>query len=550
MNREELDRLIHQYYEQTLPPQEEERLFDILRADPASADRFVELTELESAMVETLRAEEAAPPEVVASTRGSRRRIRVATLPDRRPVWPLFLAASLMLGFIAIVLQSAGKTEKAPVAIRTERPVEVTFPETPVVAPEAPLPPRRIDEPRRVEPSAPSPSNTPKPEIVEAPKTPEVPQPKPIETPAPVIVERPAPPTEAGVAEAKVEKVEGVVVRLADAAETPAASGQTLPSGQGLEVRKGSVIVALADGTRVELRPETRLDRILLSAEQKRFVLSRGSASSTVAKQPAKTSVVFQTPHAEVTVIGTRLTVEIGADSTRVDVQEGRVRCQRTSDRAAVEISAGRYAVAGKGPAPVTRPVPVVRSFQDGVAPTPEYSGTRDTWISSAEPTRNFATGNLLRLTKTSDSLFALLRWDVSSIPPGSRIVSAELSFWVTGKLVGGSKLYSMVRPWDENEATWRMATSTLKWGVSGATSDGDRSARLIGVLAPEKMGMQTLSLNEFGVAAVQEWVNAKEKNCGILVVGPDVNEWNLDSRESAVPERRPKLTVTFIPGK
>ena len=330
----------------------------------------------------------------------------------------------------------------------------------------------------------------------------------------------------------------------------PVAAAQTLPSGQGLEVRKGLAILKLADGTRVELRANTRLDRMILSDEQKRFEVSRGSASSSVTKQPAKTTVLFLTPHSEMTVLGTRLSFEIANEATRLDVQEGRVKMMRLSDKSAVEVPAGRFAVAGKGPL-IAKVAPIVRAFQDGMFPTPDYAGTKDTWISSSDPTKNFATGNLLRLEKLETSLTTLISWDVKSIPPGSRIVSAELSFWVTGKIVGNCKVYDLRMPFDENEATWRLAGSGRSWRIQGAQADGDRGTQVIGLLAPPgPVAIYTMPLNDWGVVALQETVNAGKVPFGILILGPDANEWNLDSRESVVPERRPKLTVTYLPAK
>jgi hypothetical protein len=53
-------------------------------------------------------------------------------------------------------------------------------------------------------------------------------------------------------------------------------------------------------------------------------------------------------------------------------------------------------------------------------------------------------------------------------------------------------------------------------------------------------------------VAAVQDAVNGVvgAGTFGVEILGPDANEWNLDSRESSAPDRRPKLTVTYLPGK
>ncbi len=545
MNPEELDRLIHRYFEKDLSAEEEALLSALIRTDRTVADRFVELSELESALVESLHAEEAAPPEVATPMRNSRRRTKVLQAPVARPVWPLFFAAALLIGFLAILLSSAKQPVAPSVAI--QNPSVVVENRAPEKAPVVNPPPSRRPEAPKPDTEFVTTPFVPKPADGPKPLPPALPESKPEEKREPAPNDRPATQTEpAVVAEATIEKVEGEVFRIA-ASATPVAAAQTLPSGQGLEVRKGLALLKLADGTRVELRSNTRLDRMLLNDEAKRFELSRGSASSSVIKQSPKSPVMFLTPHAEMTVVGTRLSFEIAADTTRLDVQEGRVKMKW--DKHAVEVTAGRTAVAGKGLPGVSRPTTIVRAFQDGMFPTPDYAGTRDTWISSSEPAKNFATGNLLRLEKLEKSLTTLISWDVKSIPPGSRILSAELSFWVTGKIVGNCKVYQLRTPFDENEATWRLAASGRSWIIQGAQSDQDRGTQVIGLLAPPgPVAIYTMPLNEWGVLALQETVNTGKQAFGVVILGPDANEWNLDSRESAAPERRPKLTVTYLP--
>jgi hypothetical protein len=78
-----------------------------------------------------------------------------------------------------------------------------------------------------------------------------------------------------------------------------------------------------------------------------------------------------------------------------------------------------------------------------------------------------------------------------------------------------------------------------------------DRGLRPIGLLAPEKpVAMYTMPLNDLGIDVVQAWVNDPKRNFGIAILGPDANMWGLDSREVVTPERRPKLTVTYLPAK
>lgn len=530
MTQDDIDRLIHRHFEGALTPAEERQLWHLVRTEPAAADRFVELSELESALVESLRAEESVPPEVSLPGRSARRQTRVLpTAPTtRRTVWPLFLAAGLMLGFIALLSQSASKPQPVEVVRRPDPPAPA--PVAPEVKPAPYQPATPLPPEEKKTPVVPEPKPLPVPRTPEPTPEPPKPEKKPEPTTT-VVVDAPKPP------EAKIVKVEGVVVDDAGAAAKPG------PLAAGLEVRgaKGTAIVELIDGTRVELRPDTKLERFVLTPEQKRFVVARGTVTASVAKQTGKMNVVIQTPHAEVTVVGTTFTVEIGKDATRVEVEEGRVRLKRLPNGTPVEIAAGKFAVAGKDGTTPARPTPVVRAFQDG----PDYQGTRDTWISYEEPNQNFATGNLLRLRKLSGALTTLISWDISSIPSGSRIVSADLTWWVTGKLVGPVQVYHLRVPFVESEATWKAPGGAAKWVVQGAQGDGDRGTVPIATLEPVKPGFSTIPM---AVEPLQEWINGKKATYGILVAGPEANEWNLDSRESAVPDRRPKLTVTYLP--
>ena len=47
----------------------------------------------------------------------------------------------------------------------------------------------------------------------------------------------------------------------------------------------------------------------------------------------------------------------------------------------------------------------------------------------------------------------------------------------------------------------------------------------------------------------MQAWINAPAGNHGIAVASVQQNNaWEFNSRESAPPERRPRLSVTYIP--
>ena len=91
------------------------------------------------------------------------------------------------------------------------------------------------------------------------------------------------------------------------------------------------------------------------SEGSKQLRLTRGRLQATVTKQPIGHPLVIGTTTATATVLGTTFSLTSAADSTRLDVDHGRVRLERLSDRASVEVTVGEYAVAAPGAALVVR---------------------------------------------------------------------------------------------------------------------------------------------------------------------------------------------------
>lgn len=155
--------------------------------------------------------------------------------------------------------------------------------------------------------------------------------------------------------------------------KTPVKSGQALSPGDGLETvgRDSQAAVVFADATRIELGKNGKVDRIVDPAATaevrtgrgKNVAVALGSLVANVARQPDERPMIFTTPHAEVLVRGTVLTLAVAAGSTRVEVREGQVRVTRR-DGAWVDLTAGQYAIAGKGIDLLVMPI-------DGGTPTP-----------------------------------------------------------------------------------------------------------------------------------------------------------------------------------
>lgn len=433
---------------------------------------------------------------------------------ERGPVWILPVAAAVLFAVLAAVLFRPVPARKA--------------------APEVVAQPAPVESPRPEERAA-----VPPPEPVTDLPAPEPPRTVPVEPPLPPVA--PAPPVERPPATRAAPAVVAVLVE-----------GDKILEGQDLETpARGRAVFRFMDGTRVEVGPGASLKRIADRA----FHVAQGSVEIQAAKQPADRPMVVTTPHAQARVLGTRFTLTVGAESTRVDVAEGCVRLARGG--AAVEVAAGFGAVAGPGPEPSLRSERSVSlSFQEGAAPAKGWSGAHDAHIGEfrEEAEREFGGAATVwvdgNFRNVGDDRFGLLRWDLSAIPPGSVVLSASLSIHVMNNPAGKPYgVYELKRDWVEGQVTWNSASAKRPWQEPGAKGPKDRAASPVSILRVGSNGPFTADLGLAGAALVQTWVDRPAANHGVLL-GDSANGDALGfvSRESPAVAQRPKLTVVFVP--
>ncbi|TWU38533.1 FecR family protein [Novipirellula artificiosorum] len=82
------------------------------------------------------------------------------------------------------------------------------------------------------------------------------------------------------------------------------------------------------------------------SKRQKELHLRHGRLSASVRKQPSGRPLLVHTPSAELTVLGTQFDVDAVSDSTRLTVNQGRVRLKRLPDGKEVEVPAQQSVLA------------------------------------------------------------------------------------------------------------------------------------------------------------------------------------------------------------
>ncbi|MXY08374.1 MAG: DNRLRE domain-containing protein [Rhodothermaceae bacterium] len=197
----------------------------------------------------------------------------------------------------------------------------------------------------------------------------------------------------------------------------------------------------------------------------------------------------------------------------------------------------------------------VTVSFQDGMAPTTDYRGTRDTKIRENSPGEFFGSDTEIEVDGDSDKA-GLLKWDLSSIPANSTILSAEIILEITNGSTDTYEVYELKRDWEEGESNWYQYSYGNMWQVEGANGSDDRGSDdrgsdVLGSFDAEFPGRDTIRLDQAAMTAIKGWVDDPSTNHGFILLDYDDSSSDgidFDSREISAADNRPKLTVTYTP--
>jgi hypothetical protein len=188
-------------------------------------------------------------------------------------------------------------------------------------------------------------------------------------------------------------------------------------------------------------------------------------------------------------------------------------------------------------PSPTNTPTPTpgLPPCYPGVPPG--YSPSDDAFIKSSSPTSNFGSLPDIEVRPDSDgNRRGLLRFDLSSIPPGSIITSASLYLYEEDKKPDQvTYIYKVTTDWNENSATW-----DSPWLNPGGDFDG--SNPYASFLPNQTDCMLTIDLTDL----VQEWADG-EPNYGFMLSSTGPNHIiRYSSKENIAADQHPKLQISY----
>ena len=208
-----------------------------------------------------------------------------------------------------------------------------------------------------------------------------------------------------------------------------------------------------------------------------------------------------------------------------------------------------KYVVTGVAPSPVPvqQILPTgVMTFQQGLG---GYTGCDDTYIDSNMPSTNFNRGQLL-LVRGRVNTSSLLRFGIAALPPEIQVLEAYLHVNAMDESAVQPlqvASHAVLRPWEDDQATWLNATTGQAWEEAGCTGLTDRST-----LPSDRELLHGMGWWQFNVTdIVKEWVEQRSANSGFLLESPDESSaalYKLVSTHHTDTTAYPVLIVSYAP--
>ncbi|MBA2480271.1 MAG: right-handed parallel beta-helix repeat-containing protein [Planctomycetes bacterium] len=282
---------------------------------------------------------------------------------------------------------------------------------------------------------------------------------------------------------ARVAAVDGAVVIVGAQGERPGMAGGGLVAGETIITRGGSASLSLTDGSTIAIAANSELGAVASTAGGRSLALMRGSVRVVAARQAPGQSLSIATSHGTAQVVGTRLSLAIVGDTTRLDVEEGAVRFASARAFGAVTVSAGQYAIAVADDGPGAR-------IQHGDA-----ARLRDATALGATP--DDAEDDAYAIQEAID---AAAPGDIVYLPAGTYRLRHTVRMRTGVSLRGESRTRTILRHDGQDAATMLSASSVRDLTISELTIDGASSAAGPAVFAydSQRLSLHHLSIRDF----------------------------------------------------
>ncbi len=180
-----------------------------------------------------------------------------------------------------------------------------------------------------------------------------------------------------------------------------------------------------------------------------------------------------------------------------------------------------------------------------GAPVTVPFGNIADNYLDDGAPSGNNGSELEVRLAnKTNSQKRALMKFDLSTIPAGSTIQSAQLVLNLEGIGSGAATsvaVHHATVDWSEDQSNWTAATLTSNWGTPG----GDYSSQVWAQVAVDPLLLGSTSWDL--TALIKQWFNGELSNHGIaLVAAEGANNVDFTARESPLSANRPKLEISY----
>ena len=199
-------------------------------------------------------------------------------------------------------------------------------------------------------------------------------------------------------------------------------------------------------------------------------------------------------------------------------------------------------------------------------ATTVNLSSAGETYLRQGSPTRNYGGTVTVSVSNGTYKQNSLYKWDLSTIPEGSTVTSASITFRVTDASTADFSIFAIRRAWVEGNsndaesstsANYNTYDGVNTWGTAGAMSTTldrfttdlwDATGGSGGTFSAT--GDVTIPLNASGVEAVQGWVTSPSSNHGLTMqftgTAGTSDYWIVASKENTSGYTAPTLNVTY----